>query len=84
MTEVTFTHRDLEEGTEQQATAVFDQGWDDATICNSIRNGLMAVTGLELDELDMDDDGVGTREGNTIHVLWTASRGQQSVTTLTF
>jgi len=83
MTEVTFMHRD-EDGYEVEATAVFDFDGTDAAICNTIRNAIMARQQLELDELDMDEDGTVERNGNTITVTWTGHRNHQSVSTLAF
>jgi len=84
MIEVTFKHRDLEEDYEFEAHTVFnDLSGPDAPICNSIRNAIMACQGLELDELDMDKDGVVTRiDGVAVSVLWTGHRNHQSETTL--
>lgn len=85
MKELLFTHADLEgELPAQTAVAVFDRRWSDAEICNSIRNGLMAKLNLELDEIDMDRDGIVVRNDDIIMVLWTASRGQRSVTVIQF
>ena len=97
MKEILFTHRDfifcpfhrgqphiLEEDRTTKAVAVFDKSWTDAEICNAVRNGLVARGDIELDELDMDDDGIVQRHGDVFTIIWTHSRGAKSVTTLKF
>ena len=82
--EIVFTHHDLEEDEITRAAAVFSKDWSDAQICDSIRNGLVARGDIELDELDLDEDGVVIRTGDKFTVTWTHSRGSKSMTTLQF
>ena len=84
MKEILFTHHDLEENQTTKAIAVFSKDWTDAELCNAVRNGLVARGDIELDELDMDDDGIVQRHGDVFTIIWTHSRGAKSVTTLKF
>ena len=84
MKEILFTHHDLEENQTTKALAVFSKDWSDALICNAVRHGLVARGDIELDELDIDDDGIVECNGNIFTITWTHSRGAKSVTVLEF